>query len=447
MTVPKSVRELIQRLSAAGHEGYAVGGCVRDSLLGQTPHDWDIATSASPDEMKACFTGLRTIDTGLKHGTLTVLVDGEPHEVTSFRADGEYTDHRHPDRVRFVSSLREDLQRRDFTINAMALSGEGELIDMFGGQRDLARGLVRCVGDPGRRFEEDALRILRALRFASVLGFEIEINTAAAMRERCALMRYVSVERVFVELKRMLCGPTPGRVLTEYPDVLGTVLPEILPAVGFEQHNPHHDSDVWGHTARAVDAIAPEPALRLTMLLHDLGKPRCFTLDAQGIGHFYGHAGISERMATQILHRLKADNRTTERVLGLIRVHDLKPEPSERWIKRRMNAMGAEALCDLFKVQRADASAQSEHKRGDKLALLDACEALLMDILNSRACTSLSTLAVHGRDLMGIGIEPGKRLGEALNWLLDGVLDGVLPNERTALLDAARAQFLPNVKN
>lgn len=445
MTMPQAVRDLIRRLEGAGFEAYAVGGCVRDSLLGLTPHDWDVCSSASPDQMKACFAGLRTIDTGIKHGTLTVLIDGVPYELTSFRADGAYTDHRRPDHVQFVSSLEQDLARRDFTINAMALSGGGELIDPFGGRQDLANGLMRCVGQASDRFEEDALRILRALRFASCYDFRIERESERAMRDKSALLRYVSAERVWAELRRILCGSGVGHVLLEYPQVLGAVLPEILPALGFGQHNPHHDSDVWGHTARAVQAIMPEPALRLTMLLHDLGKPQCFTLGGSGVGHFYGHAKISERMAEQILTRLRVDNQTRARVLTLIRVHDVKPEQGEAWLKRRLNAMGERAFLDLLRVQRADACAQSDYKRAGKLQLLDACEAMLKGIMADKACFSLGTLAVNGGDLMGLGIPQGRQIGLALHALLQRVIEGELPNERGALLEAARA-FLEQIE-
>ncbi len=437
MTMPDAVRMLIGRLLAAGHSAYAVGGCVRDSLLGHAPSDWDITTSATPDQMKACFSDLRVIETGLAHGTLTVLVDAQPYEITTFRKDGDYQDHRRPDSVRFVGELREDLARRDFTVNAMALPADGRLIDLFGGQADLRNGIIRCVGDPLRRFEEDALRILRALRFASQLEFAIEPFTAAAMREKRALLDCVSAERVFAELKRLLCGPGVLAVLDGYPDLLGQVLPEILPAVGLQQHNPHHDSDVWEHTARAVASIEPTPALRLTMLLHDLGKPQCFMQDEQNTGHFFGHAKCSERMADDVLSRLKSDNATRERVLTLIRVHDLRPEPDPKWIRRRLNQLGEQGLRDLLKVQRADTLAHSPLLREEKLSILARCEAQLEREIQARSCFSLKDLAVNGRDMMELGLS-GAGIGQALNALLEQVMDERIPNERPALVEAAR---------
>ncbi len=439
MLISAPVLALIDRLSSCGHAAYAVGGCVRDCLMGRAPSDWDITTSARPEQMKACFSDLRTVDTGLRHGTLTVLMDGRPYEVTTFRADGAYTDHRRPDAVRFVGELREDLARRDFTINAMAVGPDGALIDPFSGRADLDNKTVRCVGDPAARFEEDALRILRALRFASTLSFGIEPATAAAMREKKGLLRHVSAERICAEFSRMLCGTGIEKVLLEHADVLAEIIPDIAPAVGFPQHNPHHAHDVWGHTARAVSLIQPVPALRWTMLLHDLGKPLCFTRGADGVGHFYGHAKLSVQIARCALADLRADNRTRDRVLTLIRIHDLRPEPTDRWLSRRLNEHGEALLRDLFAVQRADTGAQSTFKRREKLALLDACEARLDALLRAGACFSLAALAVNGQDMLAIGMPRGKQIGIALNWLLRQVMDGALPNEKGALLAAARA--------
>ncbi len=442
MTIPAPVLSLIDRLENGGHAAYAVGGCVRDSLMGRVPSDWDITTSALPHQMRDRFAGLRTIDTGLRHGTLTVLLDGRPYEVTTFRADGEYSDHRRPDRVRFVASLREDLARRDFTINAMAAGRDGRVIDHFSGRDDLINQVVRCVGDPAARFDEDALRILRALRFAATLSFRIDPATASAMREKKRLLKHVSKERVFAELSRMLSGAGIAQVLSDYPDVLSEVIPDIAPTVGLDQHNPHHAYDVWRHTALAVSLAPPEPALRWTMLLHDLGKPQCFSRDEKGVGHFYGHARISGRIAMKTLDDLRADNRTKSRVLTLIRIHDLRPEPTDAWLSRRLNEYGEGILRDWFRVQRADTGAQSAFKQRDKLERIDACEAKLDALIRAQACFSLAALAVNGADLMNIGIAQGKRVGEALKWLLDQVLDGALPNDRVSLLAAARARFV-----
>ncbi|MDL2205557.1 HD domain-containing protein [Eubacteriales bacterium OttesenSCG-928-N13] len=438
MEIIAPVRMLLERLLQEGHQAYAVGGCVRDSLLGRSPHDWDITTSATPEQTRSCMGELRTFDTGLHHGTLSVLVDGTIYEITTFRADGEYLDHRRPDSVQFVHDIKKDLARRDFTINAMALDIEGNLIDPFGGQQDLRDGSIRCVGDPNARFEEDALRILRALRFASCYGFSVEQQTAQAMREKQALLRFVSAERIYEELKRMLCGQGVHGVLMAFPDILSQIIPEIAKAVRFAQHNPHHDSDVWEHTLRAVAAVPPESALRLAMLLHDLGKPECFTMDEQGIGHFYGHAKPSERIARDALHRLKADRRTTQRVVTLVRVHDLDISPTEEIIKRRLNTLGEQMLKDLIHVQRADSLAQSSLGRQERLDALDQCEQLLERLLQERACFSLNQLVVKGGDLIGIGVPEGMQVGMMLHALLEQVLDGTLPNDRDALIDAAK---------
>lgn len=437
MDMPTPVKTLLRRLNSEGYEAYAVGGCVRDFLLGRDPHDWDIATAATPEQMKLCFEGLRTIDTGIKHGTISVFAEDMAVEVTSFRADGEYKDHRRPESVRFVSSLNDDLSRRDFTVNAMAVSEEGTLTDAFGGREDLAAKLIRCVGDPETRFTEDALRILRALRFASTYEFDIEQSTVRAMRKKRALLTYISGERIYEELKRLLIGPGVARVLYAFPDVLGVIIPEILPAIGLNQYNPHHDADVWAHTARSVAAVESDPALRLAMLMHDLGKPQCFTRDAEGIGHFYGHAKHSEIIAEAALSKLKADNQTRERVVRLIRIHDMRPEADAKWIKRRLKQLGEDGLRDLLKVQRADAKAQSEFQREEKLALLDECEAMLESILSEKECFSLSQLAVNGRDLLALGLR-GPKIGTALEQLLHKVIDGKLPNDHDTLLIAAK---------
>lgn len=297
MTIPQDALTILQRLNDAGEEAYVVGGCVRDALLGVTPKDWDICTSARPEEMQRIFSGMHVVETGLKHGTLTVVLHHTPYEVTTFRVDGAYTDHRHPDGVTFVTDVTMDLARRDFTVNAMAYHPVRGLVDAFGGREDLARRLIRCVGRPEARFEEDALRILRALRFASVYDFDIDPETASAIHALYPTMAQVAAERIRVELSKLLCGKGVGRILRDYSDVITFLLPELAPSVGFEQHTPYHRFDVWEHTVRAVEAVAPTEALRLTMLLHDSGKPACFTMDAQGVGHAYGHQKRSTELA------------------------------------------------------------------------------------------------------------------------------------------------------
>ena len=320
--IPSYARTALDRLTAAGHEAWLVGGCVRDLLLGRTPGDYDITTAALPEETEGVFAGEQLIETGLRHGTVTVVLEGCPLEITTYRVDGTYADARHPDQVTFTRSLREDAARRDFTVNAMAYHPDRGLWDGFGGRADLEKGLLRCVGDPETRFREDALRILRAVRFASVLGFTLEPATAEAARRTAPLLGQIAPERLSAELTKLLCGPGAGTVLGEYPDILGALIPELGPMVGFDQRNLHHCHDLLTHTAAAVDNIPPDPALRLAMLLHDVGKPETFSLGEDGQGHFYGHAKRSVELADAILRRLRYPNHLREKAVTLIRFHD-----------------------------------------------------------------------------------------------------------------------------
>ena len=323
LTIPAGADFILRRLMENGFDAYVVGGCVRDSLLGLFPHDWDICTSARPEQMQAVFADCRVIETGLKHGTLTVLHDRIPYEVTTFRVDGGYTDHRHPDSVSFVSNVVDDLARRDFTVNAMAWNPQTGLVDAFHGQEDLRAGIIRAVGDPKTRFTEDALRILRALRFASVYGFRIDDATSQAAHDLRHTLTDVAAERIRVELAKLLCGQGAADILRAYPDVLFVLLPQLRAMHGFDQHNPHHRYDVWEHTLRALPHIPPTETLRLAILLHDSGKPDCFTLDEAGIGHMHGHAERSAEIADEVLSSLRVDNATRERVTLLVRSHSL----------------------------------------------------------------------------------------------------------------------------
>ena len=360
--LPQAVRYVLERLEDAGFAAYAVGGCVRDTLLGRTPGDWDVTTAARPEQMLALFDGY-AIPTGLKHGTVTVRA-GEMHiEVTTFRADGTYTDHRRPDQVFFSDRLEEDLCRRDLTVNAMAMDLRGHITDLYGGREDLEAGILRCVGEPERRFEEDALRILRTLRFADVLGFSVEPRTDAALRVKAPLLRCIAPERILTEMDKLLCGSHVLPVLLNWPDVLAMFLPEIAPCVGFDQHNRHHIYDVWGHSAHAVAAVPAEVVLRWTMLLHDIGKPACFTRDEQGVGHFYGHPAISADLAADICRRLRMDNRTAERIVTLVRWHDRDIARTEKAIARAVSQLGEETFRQLLEVKRADNAAQSPEDR------------------------------------------------------------------------------------
>ena len=433
--MPQEVCSLLARLESAGYQGWAVGGCVRDTLRGAVPSDWDVTTDARPERVMALF-GERAIPTGLKHGTVTVCA-GETHvEVTTFRRDGTYSDHRRPDAVQFSSSLEEDLARRDLTVNAMAMDLWGHICDPFGGQEDLLHRVLRCVGDPLRRLDEDALRIMRTLRFAAVLGFTIEPDTSAALHRRAPLLADIAAERILVEMNKLLTGEYMASVLLAYPDVLGVFLPELLPCVGFDQRNVHHCYDVWTHSVYAASAIAPDAALRWAMLLHDIGKPDCFTVDEHGTGHFYGHPARSAELAEAICRRLRMDKKSAQRIVTLVRWHDRDIPRTEKAVARAARQLGEDTLRQLLAVKRADNRAQSPLCRG-RVADIDRAEAILDDLLARQSCFSLRELAVRGNDLTALGLR-GPAVGEALQKLLDAVMDGSVPNERPALLALAR---------
>lgn len=432
---PKYVWAVLEALEAAGYEAWCVGGCVRDTLLGREPEDWDVTTSALPEEIMAVF-GSHAFPTGLKHGTVTVRSQHQSVEVTTYRVDGTYHDHRRPDSVAFTRSLEEDLARRDLTVNAMAMDLRGTLRDPFGGQADLKAGILRCVGDPDRRFQEDALRILRVLRFAAVLGFSIEPGTATAIHQNRELLRDIAAERVQVEFFKLLQGKDAAAVLREYPDVVGVFWPEVLPMVGFDQKNFHHCYDVWEHTLHAVDWIPGDPVLRCAALLHDIGKPNCFTADEKGLGHFYGHPAISRDLADGMLRRLKCSNELRETVTRLVEWHDRDIPRTDRGVRKALNVLGEEDLRRLILVKRADNFAQAP-QFWDRQAEIDKAEDILDRLLAEDACFSLKQLAVNGKDLTEMGLS-GPAVGQALNTLLERVVDGGLPNERAALLEAVK---------
>ena len=443
MTMPEHVREILEALEGAGFAAFCVGGCVRDSLLGREPEDWDITTSARPEEVLALF-GAEALPTGLRHGTVTVRRPGGHAEVTTFRRDGVYTDHRRPESVRFTDSLEEDLARRDFTVNAMALSLRGELRDPFHGREDLAAGRIRCVGEPARRFGEDALRILRGLRFAAVLGFAIEPETAAALSAARGDLAAIAPERILTELRKLLGAERPSAVLREFPEVFGVFWPELLPMVGYNQRNFHHCYDLWEHTLHALDAVPGEESLRFAALLHDVGKPGCFSLGADGVGHFYGHAAKSAERADAMLARLRAPNALREEVTELIRRHDTPlPGIPEANLRRLLRRLGEGRLRRLIALQRADNLAQAPEYRAERAAGLDAVLERLDAILAEDACFSLRQLAVNGRDMLALGLR-GREIGGALDFLLNEVVEGRLANEREALLGAARERYPGN---
>ncbi|MDO5469867.1 MAG: CCA tRNA nucleotidyltransferase [Akkermansia sp.] len=438
--IPPYALTVVERLAQFGYEAYVVGGCVRDSLLGITPKDWDVCTNATPQQVLRVFRRMPVIKTGLKHGTVTVMVNHEPVEVTTFRVDGEYTDNRHPDEVIFVSHVEEDLARRDFTINAMAYNPARGLVDAFGGQEDLAAGLIRCVGEPDDRFNEDGLRIMRALRFAARFDFGIEAETAFAIRRNRHLLENVSVERIYKELKGMLVGKGALGMLLAFPDVMAVIMPELAPSFGFEQHNPHHRYDVWTHTAYAVQAAPAEEALRLVMLLHDIGKPSCYTQDEAGVGHFYGHPAVSADMAYAILTRLKSDNATLARVVTLVREHD-NPFPTTRaGMRRCIGRLGEEVVAQLFDVKRADYAAQADYEQAEKKADLREAALLIEELMEEEHAFTIKDLHINGRDLMAMGVPAGPEVGRILKALLAEVQEDALENAAASL--AARAREL-----
>lgn len=430
---PAPVLTALHALTAAGYSAYIVGGCVRDALLGKSPHDWDCTTSARPEQVKACFPHYHVIETGMQHGTVTVVIDKMPIEITTYRIDGTYADHRRPDSVTFTDRLEDDLSRRDFTVNAMAYHPERGLIDCFHGQDDLAAHVIRCVGDAASRFDEDGLRILRAMRFASVLDFAIAPDTAAAIHQQKELLHAISVERIYAEMNKLLCGAGAERILTEFSDVLFTILPELAPMHGFDQRNPHHDYDVYTHTLKALSAIPPEPVLRWAALLHDSGKPHTFTEDERG-GHFYGHAAISVQIAERALRSLKPEKKTLERVLLLVEQHDYVFNGTEKQLKKVVRKFGEDAAMQLLLLHKADVTAQAECHREKRIAESDLLIAMLEKLIAENTCMTLKQLAVGGNDLIAAGVPRGKKIGETLEALLDAVTEGRIENKKDILL-------------
>ena len=447
MKLSAGVRRILQTLNSAGHEAYLVGGCVRDLLRSVEPHDWDICTSALPEETEQCFAGQQVIETGLKHGTVTVLEGGEPYEITTYRTEGPYSDSRRPDFVRFVPNLEEDLARRDFTMNAIAMDLQGNLRDPFGGVDDIKAGLIRCVGEPDQRFQEDGLRVMRALRFAAVFGYEIEEQTAQAVHENRTMLDRVAAERINAELCKLLVGKGAGSILRQYPDVFCQFWPQLGPLVTLEQNTPWHCWGGWEHTIHALEAAPADVTLRLTMLLHDIGKPACKSTDEQGIDHFYGHPAVSARLADEMLRALKFDNKTRERVVLLVERHDVQLPPRGQVIRRWLSRLGPEAFFQLLEGKRADNMGQAPEKVRDRLAELDEIRAKAEQILADRQCLTLKDLAVDGRDVIAAGIEPGPEVGRVLEGLLERMLSGEIPNERETLMAILRSNIVRHDSN
>ena len=432
--IPSGTRPILQTLTDTGYEAYLVGGCVRDLLRGVEPHDWDICTSARPEETESCFAGHRIIETGLKHGTVTVLAEDESYEITTYRTEGPYSDSRRPDYVEFVSSLEADLARRDFTMNAIALGLDGSLQDPFGGEADIQAGVIRCVGEPAQRFREDGLRVMRALRFAASFGYEIEEKTAQDIHENRRRLALVAAERINVELCKLLVGDKAGDILWQHPDVFCQFWPELGPLVNLEQNNPWHCWGGWEHTIHTVEVAPPDLVLRLTMLLHDIGKPACKSTDENGVDHFYGHPAVSAELADQMLRALKFDNRTRERVVTLVEHHDVQIPYRDRSIRKWLGRLGPEAFFQLLEVKRTDGMGQAYELVKDRLAELEKMKAKAEEIIAQDQCFTLKDLAVNGRDVIAAGITPGPEVGQMLNGLLESVVNGDIQNERDKLL-------------
>lgn len=440
ITLPTPVARALSVLEACGYEGYAVGGCVRDSLIDRTPNDWDITTNATPEQMKACFRNFRVIETGIRHGTLTVIIDGTQLEITTYRNDGEYLDNRHPVQVTFSEKIEDDLSRRDFTVNAMAYHPQKGLVDLFGGRKDLEARIIRCVGDAQTRFEEDGLRILRAIRFASVLNFEIDEDTAKAIHNCRNLLAGIAAERIREEFCKLICGRGAVRILRDYIDVVSVFLPELDRCVGFEQNTKYHCYDVFEHTLHALELYRGNDLITaLGILLHDIGKPLCYTEDEQG-GHFKGHAPVGVEITREVLGRLRFDNETIRRMELLIEWHDIPLSAEKKRVKRLMQKLTDADILRLLEIKRCDrlAHAVDYQELPPELAVIPS---VMEEIRAEDACLSLRTLAISGNDLMALGIPRGKQIGEMLQSLLDDVIEERLPNEKNALLHAAKARI------
>lgn len=435
--MPTAIEQVLNRLNQAGFSAYLVGGCVRDALLGNAPHDWDICTAARPEEVIACFSDCKVCLTGVRHGTVLVIREGLELEITTFRTEGSYSDHRHPDQVTFVPNLEVDLARRDFTINAMAWHPKEGLKDPFGGQQDLQQQLIRCVGNPAQRFQEDGLRILRGLRFAARYGFSIEEKTGYAMEQCKDLLRCVAAERIWQELTGFLVGSSVKPLLLRYRNVFAVCLPELQPTFDFDQRNPNHCYDVWEHIVCSMEHVAPDLILRLSLLFHDVGKPVCFSLDPSGVGHCNGHSAVSAELARTALHRLRCDHETLQTVVTLVRMHDHMRRFTRKSTCRLLATLGVTQTKQLLHVMEADIKAQAPETLPRKMEALLTGYAMTDAILAANGCFSKRDMALNGSDLLAMGLRQGVLIGQILENLFQLVLDGTLENKREVLLQQA----------
>ena len=431
LVLPESADFIIKKIEYYGYEAYLVGGSVRDMLMGKKPHDIDITTNALPADIKRIFEDFTVVETGIRHGTVTVLKDGIPVEITTHRTEEGYSDGRHPDKVTFTTNITDDLSRRDFTVNSIAYNPKSGFVDPFNGKKAIENKTICCVGDPKVRFEEDALRILRALRFSSVLGFDIESKTSEAIHESRHLLKNVSAERIYSEISKMLCGINVRNILTEYADVISVPIPEIGRMIGFDQKNFHHKYDLLRHTAEVVTNTPPIKHIRYAALLHDIAKPVCQSFDEDSVAHYYKHPSIGANIANEIMLRLKADNITREKVVKLIKWHDNPIEESEQIIKRKLRSVGKELLFDLYELQRADTLGLADEYH-NRLPHFEKLKEITREILQQEQCFSLKNLSINGNDVSELGFK-GKQIGKALNFALESVIDGAENNKEVLI--------------
>lgn len=436
--IPPNANKIIKTLQHNGFKAYVVGGAVRDSILGRNVHDWDICTSATPDEMLRVFKNEKVIETGLQHGTITIVIDDEPYECTSFRIDGSYSDNRRPDNVTFTDDLIEDLKRRDFTINAMAYNDDEGLIDPFGGFKDIHYGLIRCVGSAKERFEEDALRILRAIRFSVQLNFSIKSETDYEIHRQYKSLKNIAIERINSEFCKMASSYYFYSVISKYINVFSVFIPEIYSMNKFNQCNPYHDFDVLSHTKYALEERERcDLITTLAIFFHDFGKPHCYQCDTDGTKHFKGHAKESAKITDCIMKRLRFDNETRNKVVELVSYHDATFEVGEKYVKRWLNKLGEKQFRRLLKVRKADIKGQKIFYDTERVEQIQLIEETLEDVLNKKECFSLRDLEIDGNDLINIGYKPGKEIGVVLKTLLDLVINGEIINKKEILLDIA----------
>ena len=441
IALPDDVRLILSTLKENGYECFCVGGCVRDSLSKKPVNDWDFTTNATPDEVQRCFSSYQTIDIGKKFGTICVVINGENYEITTYRIDNDYKDSRHPESVSFSKNLKDDLARRDFTVNALAYNEEVGVVDEYGGLNDLSLGVIRCIGDADERFNEDALRILRALRFASTYGYSIEQKTSESILRNRENLNDIAPERITKELTRLLCGDNVDFILRRYRDVFAVIIPQIAGMFNFDQNTKHHNKDLWRHTVSAVKHTPADAVLRMTMLLHDIGKPMTEHKDKKGASHFPNHPKLSCAMAKTILTDLRLPNDFISTVTLLIENHDNRYKAESPMIKRCMRDLGVENTRKLLTIQRADILAQSNYKRVEKLSTLDSVVEEFERILKEKECFNLDSLAVNGKDIIHLGVLKGEKVGEILRTLLDNVIDGKLINEKSELLEFAKTMI------